>query len=77
MIPCKKNKCILYPVCISKRDIVCDALRTFYHYTVIRSSEFNCPDKNEASQTVWQSLKNFLPNLSTLKGKINVALYRK
>ena len=75
LIPCKANKCILFPVCISRRDIVCDDLRSFYHHVVIHTAEFNCPDKNKERITVWETIKQTLPNLSTLKGKTNGTMY--
>jgi len=67
--PCIDDKCLLYPACVNKRDIVCDLVRTFYHKRVVVEAitDTSHPD---LSQTVWQDLKKTLPNMSTLKGKI-------
>jgi hypothetical protein len=68
-LPCKENKCLLYPACASKRDINCDLLRTYYHRSVVASAEADTSDPT-ASQTMWEVLKNVFPNMSSLKGKI-------
>jgi len=69
MIPCIENKCLLYPVCRNKRDIICDEVRTFYYREVakkgLKTSMEWMPD-----HPVWTKVKKHLPNMSSLKGKV-------
>jgi hypothetical protein len=30
MVPCKANKCLLYPVCKNKQEVECEELREYY-----------------------------------------------
>ena len=30
--PCKQNKCVLYPVCLNKEEIRCEALHNYFRY---------------------------------------------
>ena len=32
MIPCIKNKCISYPICISKKTITCKEIEEYHKY---------------------------------------------
>lgn len=38
-IPCIKNKCILYPVCVSKIDIECDELWQYFRHVQVTNKD--------------------------------------
>lgn len=51
--PCIRNKCILYPICINKKEIECEELRLY------RNLVFN----HSGVLMAWEILNQTLPNL--------------
>ncbi len=48
MIPCKINKCIIYPTCIKKERIHCRHLHDYFQH---------------ASGYEWNQIRNYFPNI--------------
>ncbi len=63
-MPCKIDKCILLPVCLSKVVIDCQKMRDYYghlkHMRRIHGAE------------LWEVFNAVLPNMRTLKGPIRL-----
>ena len=54
-LPCKTDKCISYPVCISKKEIHCSKLHSYFRIT---------EDKiGEGTGSTWKYIHNTFPNL--------------
>ena len=77
-LPCKKRKCILYPVCRNKTKIICDCLNDYYHG--LRSDKYTKryrlkKDKNEVIRPltaldIWTKyIKSSFPNLIHLQAE--------
>ncbi len=54
-IPCISNKCILYPVCVSKIDIECDDLWKYFRHVDVT---------NKTQATVWEIMRRDFPVLN-------------
>ena len=61
MIPCIKNKCILYPVCMSKPVIDCSPLKQFY----ITNFDPEAQILHEANR-LWDLIHKYLPSVSVI-----------
>jgi hypothetical protein len=62
-LPCKTNKCLKYPSCISLNVVDCDILRDIY-MTLMNEN------KGLANRTAktWGTIRMTLPNVLTIKG---------
>ena len=58
MIPCIKNKCILYPTCIDKVEIECSDLEEYFNELYIAYEDF----KDTISE-IWKTINKTYPNL--------------
>lgn len=56
MVPCIKDKCLKYPICISKRAIRCEHLFNYCNYL----------EANDYHDIVWKRLNLNLPNLISI-----------
>ena len=65
MIPCKQNKCILYPTCMSKETIQCDLL-LIYTNTLRSSLLPDCLNLISLKYEMRKILKKDLPALFTV-----------
>ena len=61
-LPCKTDKCILFPICIGQRVIDCNELIKWYEYYK--------KERGVKPRTVWRALSNTLPNLETIIGPV-------
>ena len=65
-IPCKDNKCILYPICINKEEIYCDDLNeyilTVSGYSYDKNKERTPLAAINIKKELWDSLNEILPN---------------
>jgi len=59
-IPCKVNKCISYPVCVSKREIECDLIFNWIFKEKV----------DEAQHKRWMYMKRYLIEVFEIKGKV-------
>jgi len=59
MIPCKSNKCLLYPVCKNKEEVVCEELRLYY-WNIKRGT------LHIESVEVWKIINKDLPQLQMI-----------
>jgi len=60
--PCKIDKCICYPSCVTKKDIVCQILKDYYIQMHITNAHLaNCNSK------CWGNIRTVLPNLITVR----------
>jgi hypothetical protein len=72
MIPCKLNKCLLYPACKHKTTIKCPDLREYYHKLdsniigkiIVAILEFDSAQAYE--RKIWKKINETLPNLKTI-----------
>jgi len=55
MIPCIINKCLKYPICISKRQVFCDTMISFYMDNM-DDSLYRFPTD------IWNNLQKGFPN---------------
>ena len=55
-LPCKENKCILYPICMNKNYIDCVILYKYGNYL----------DSKGDYKSAWNILRSYFPNLRTL-----------
>jgi len=62
--PCKKNKCILYPSCLTKEVIGCILLREYYDCMVFRYLHL----ANRNART-FATIHQVLPKLITIKAR--------
>lgn len=53
-IPCKRNKCVLYPVCLNKETIKCDDLNVYADHLI----------QAYGRDKLWQYLKPHLPKIN-------------
>ena len=60
--PCKENKCISYPSCITKKIINCILLREYYDGMIYRYCELG----NRNAKT-FAIIHEVLPNLITIR----------
>ena len=65
MIPCKQNKCILYPTCMSKETIQCDLL-LIYTNTLRSSLLPDCLNLISLKYEMRKILNESLPSLKTV-----------
>ncbi len=77
MIPCKSNKCILYPVCKNKEEIYCGPLLKYIQslYEELNGIKIYRESKQKLSaelkfdkKAVWIIINGDLPNLSRIYG---------
>ena len=62
MIPCLRNKCLKYPICIGKLTITCDSLDEYYRHNL----KLNRDLANRHSKS-WAALTIHLPNLQRIR----------
>lgn len=62
-IPCKQNKCILYPICISKFEIECDFLSSYY-------GKMSNETYDSEDEKAWNEIEKILPKLQEIHGPI-------
>ena len=61
IIPCKKNKCILLPVCQNKKHIDCEDIATYYSML-----------RNDATRDdTWNKIKETLKSMTTFRSGEN------
>ena len=60
IIPCVKNKCILYPVCKHKKEIYCDDMYSWYALS-----------SGEEISNRWQHIHRTFPNIEAL-GQVTI-----
>ena len=63
MIPCIKNKCLLYPVCKSKVDISCDELESYFVIKVKDDLNYDL---------TFDQILEYLPALYVIKGNDHI-----
>ncbi len=63
-LPCKKDKCLKYPLCINKISINCELLYD------IMIDKYNNLLSTKAKTKLWDSYRNVLPKLLNVKGKM-------
>jgi hypothetical protein len=56
IIPCIKDKCILFPVCRNKEYVTCDTLNDYFIVLYKKSNYLN----------TWAYINKFLPNLKSI-----------
>ena len=61
-LPCKIEKCILFPICISEHVIDCNELVEWYEYYTKK--------RNVKSRTTWRAINNIFPKLQTIVGPL-------
>ena len=61
-IPCIEDKCILYPICISKFEIECGLLASYYGH------ESN--GAYTSGHETWDKIQDGLPNLQEIHGPL-------
>ena len=59
IIPCKQNKCLMYPACLSKKLIVCDELAD-------RCNSAQDPDERTL---LWNEINRLFPKLKSIRNK--------
>ena len=64
ILPCKRQKCISYPSCVSKPEINCIHVRDLYDMII----KDNCELANRTAKA-FAILHHTLPNLRTIKAK--------
>ena len=62
-LPCKKDKCLLYPACKHKEMIDCKLLRDYYKYYR--------EERRVKAKTVWKAINITLPYAQSIVGPIN------
>ena len=62
-LPCKKDKCILYPSCVSKHMIECIPLREYYQYYK--------RERRVKPKTIWRAINTVLPYVQSIVGPLN------
>jgi hypothetical protein len=62
-LPCKKDKCILYPSCVSKHMIDCIPLREYYQYYK--------RERQVKPKTIWKAINTVLPYVQSIVGPLN------
>ena len=60
MPPCKANKCIAYPICLSKTEIECQLLADFYGMASDQTYE--------SGADIWNVIQEALPKLQEIHG---------
>lgn len=62
-IPCIKNKCISYPLCINKKEIVCDLLG---NYLIDLHGELPIHRKMEITKNIWVFIRRYLKRVNMI-----------
>ena len=80
MIPCIRDKCLKYPICIAHTNISCDDLQDYFnsiHYSIMETYvkpskkksvfdvfDLNLEERNKAWDETWAELQKYLPNIN-------------
>lgn len=63
-MPCKIDKCILYPSCLNKISVDCQYIRDYYEYLK--------KEKRIQGSSLWEIFNETLPNMKTIRGHVVV-----
>jgi len=67
-LPCKIEKCIAYPSCVSKKRVTCMKLRDFYDHIIKENSQL-ANRTAKAFSIIHQTLPNLRSITSQIKAK--------
>ena len=65
MIPCKENKCLLYPACQNKTTIDCGVLNEYHYDTFHRLSVDQA--YAAALEDAWDHIHKHFPNVTSIR----------